>query len=298
MSRTAILLGASGILGSGFTTCLRSRPSTHLVAPTMPWGDPEGVAETLRRTLQGLPQAPTDVFWAAGTGRISASGDEMRTETRTVEMVVDLLEGPAGRGVATFFFASSAGALFGGHGSTVINSETPPSPVTAYGEEKLRQEAAVAGLSDSGACRTVVGRFSNVFGLANGWLRPKGLISVIIRSTLANQSASVFVNPDTRRDYVYAADAARMALALVDAQHDRCAVSIISQGSTLTVLDIIENVRRVTRRKVPVVFKETPETAVQPLMLAFERRKGLLATVPTSSFPAAIRVLTEGRLRQ
>jgi hypothetical protein len=95
MSRTAILLGASGILGSGFTTCLRSRPSTHLVAPTMPWGDPEGVAETLRRTLQGLPQAPTDVFWAAGTGRISASGDEMRTETRTVEMVVDLLEGPA-----------------------------------------------------------------------------------------------------------------------------------------------------------------------------------------------------------
>jgi UDP-glucose 4-epimerase len=239
-----------------------------------------------------------DLIWAAGTGRISAGGSEMRVETETVAAVMGTLGGAAGEHLRSLFYASSAGALWGGHGSTIITDETAPAPLTAYGQAKLEQEALVTALGREGICRTIIGRFSNIFGLAHGWLRPKGLVSVVVRTTLMNQAASVFVSPDTRRDYLFATDAARMALALMDPARNPADATtrIISQGSTLTVLDIIQHVGRVTRRRVPVTFRETPETALQPLTLAFAPRQGVLATVPTSSFPACIRLLSEGRL--
>ena len=215
----------------------------------------------------------------------------MRTETATVARVVSVLQGPAGASVRTMFFASSAGALFGGHGSTAIDASSTPSPLSAYGVEKLRQEGIIGRLSGVGNLRTVIGRFSNIFGLASGWLRPKGLISVVVRSALTNQSASVFVNPDTRRDYLFATDAARMSLELMTGAAGPSTVEILRQGSTMTVLDIIQHVSRVTKRRVPVVFRETPETALQPLTLSFAPRTGMLADMPTSSFPASIRVL-------
>lgn len=295
MTASVILLGGSGILGSGFRACLRPERS-RLLTPRMPWGDPSRVAAALEAVLTDLPSGPVDVIWAAGTGRISADGSEMRTETATVARVVSVLQGPAGASVRTMFFASSAGALFGGHGSTAIDASSTPSPLSAYGVEKLRQEGIIGRLSGVGNCRTVIGRFSNIFGLASGWLRPKGLISVVVRSALTNQSASVFVNPDTRRDYLFATDAARMSLELMTGAAGPSTVEILRQGSTMTVLDIIQHVSRVTKRRVPVVFRETPETALQPLTLSFAPRTGMLADVPTSSFPASIRVLAEGRL--
>lgn len=292
MRRRVVLLGSRGILGTGFRACLPEQVA-DVLTPEMPWGDPAAVTRQVKDVLAAQSE-PVDVIWAAGTGRISAEGSEMAVETHTISQITDLLAGQDGKGVKTFFFASSAGALFGGHGGGIIDDSSVPSPVTAYGVEKLRQEAIVAGLSTAGQCRAVIGRFSNIFGLADGYLRPKGLISVIVRTTLTSQSASVFVNPDTRRDYLFATDAARMSLALMDAGEPT--TRIINQGSTLTVLDIIEHVSRVTRRRVPVTFRETPESSLQPLTLAFAPRTGVLANVATASFPAAIRVVAEGRL--
>ena len=62
----------------------------------------------------------------------------------------------------------------------MIDESTPPAPITPYGREKLAQEAVVARLSEAGVMRTVACRFTNVYGLAGGRLRRKGLVPALV----------------------------------------------------------------------------------------------------------------------
>ena len=68
---------------------------------------------------------------------------------------------------------------------------------------------------------------------------------------------------------------------------------IVRAGTTMTVLDLVGSVSRVLRRRVPVVITESPESRVQPLVLRFRERSGIQATIPTTSFEAAIRSMAE-----
>jgi UDP-glucose 4-epimerase len=193
-----------------------------------------------------------------------------------------------------FLFSSSAGALYGGHGGGLIGPTTPPVPITAYGREKLAQEGIVAGLQHAGVMRAVSCRFTNIYGLAGGRLRRKGLVSVLVHSAMLRQPARLFVSPDTRRDYLYNVDAARLALAEADAATpDAAGVTIIRAGTTMTVLDLVATTSRVLRRRVPVVITESTESRVQPLVLRFHERSGIQATIPTTSFEAALRSMAE-----
>ena len=229
-------------------------------------------------------------------------------------------------------FTSSAGAIYGGHGTGVIDEATPPAPITPYGREKLAQEAIVAQLSEAGVMRSVVCRFTNVYGLADGRLRRKGLVPALVESAMLRQPVRLFVSPDTRRDYLFNVDAARLALAEADAatggawvaDPDAAAypagvaraaanpdgrgelsgaraaesarasrVVIVRAGSTMTVLDLVASTSRALRRRVPVVITESPESRVQPLVLRFRERSGIQATIPTTSFEAALRSMAE-----
>ena len=130
---------------------------------------------------------------------------------------------------------------------------------------------------------------------------------------MLREPVRLFVSPDTRRDYLFNVDAARLALAEVDAGAStevgvamgeavspRAAVraraprvALVRAGTSMTVLDLVGSVSRVLRRRVPVVITESPESRVQPLVLRFRERSGIQATIPTTSFEAAIRTMAE-----
>ena len=89
-----------------------------------------------------LRDAPVSVIWAAGVGHTGASVDAMHAETAAVQsMCAAIAQLPtASRARVSVLFASSAGALYGGHGNSEISESDLPCPVTAYGREKLAQE--------------------------------------------------------------------------------------------------------------------------------------------------------------
>ena len=156
-------------------------------------------------------------MWAAGTGTVGASEEAMAAETETLTAVVEALAGAVRPNPDNcLLFTSSAGAIYGGHGTGVIDEATPPAPITPYGREKLAQEAIVARLAEAGVMRTVSCRFTNVYGLAGGRLRRKGLVPAVVEAAMLRQPVRLFVSPDTRRDYLFNVDAARLALAEVD----------------------------------------------------------------------------------
>jgi UDP-glucose 4-epimerase len=312
-----LVAGSSGVLGSGFCEVLRAR-GEPFVRMQLSWDEPDRVAAQVvaywHEAQRTRPDEPITLVWAAGRGSVAAEAEAMAAETETLRRVVGAVsEGvrPApGDGV---LFASSAGALYGGHRGGVIGDTTPPAPITPYGREKLLQEGIVAQLAEGGVMRVISCRFTNVFGLAGGRLRPRGLVAALAHSAMVRQPARIFVTPDTRRDYLYNLDAARLALAEVDAgvgaavdaprtgagrwnDVDAAAAQgpqarIIRAGTTMTVLDLIGSISRVLRRRVPVVITESAESRVQPRELHFRPRGGVQAAVPTTSFAAAIRVM-------
>jgi UDP-glucose 4-epimerase len=367
-----LIAGATGVLGSGFVDVLRRRGEPY-VAMQVPWGDPSGAAERVvsywRAAEEAAPESPITLVWAAGTGTVGASDAAMAAETATLAAVVEALAGavwpdPANR----LLFTSSAGAIYGGHGTGVIDESTTPAPITPYGREKLAQEALVAQLAEAGVIGAVVCRFTNVYGLADGRLRRKGLVPALVEAAMLRQPVRLFVSPDTRRDYLFNVDAARLALAEVEGAtagttagavqgaatagatgalamgavegaaagaaagttagagavesavaaadaraHEHWGVrvasspggvraigsatdlrmAIVRSGQTATVLDLVGSVSRVLRRRVPVVITESPENRVQPLVLRFRERRGIQATIPTTSFEAAVRSMAE-----
>jgi nucleoside-diphosphate-sugar epimerase len=318
-----LIAGATGVLGSGFVDVLRRRGEPY-IAMKVPWGDPSRAAERVvsewRAAEEASPGSPITLVWAAGTGTVGASEEAMAAETETLAAVVGALVGAVRPDpLNQLLFTSSAGALYGGHGTGVIDEFTPPAPITPYGREKLAQEALVAQLSEAGVMGTVVSRFTNVYGLADGRLRRKGLVPALVEAAMLRQPVRLFVSPDTRRDYLFNVDAARLALAEVDwavpagvgasteagtamgeAVSPRAAVrapaprvALVRAGTSTTVLDLVGSVSRVLRRRVPVVITESPESRVQPLVLRFRERTGIQATIPTTSFEAAIRTMAE-----
>jgi nucleoside-diphosphate-sugar epimerase len=293
-----LIAGASGVLGSGFCEVLDARGEAF-TRMTLPWHEPDQVADRVvdhwRAAEAADPRAAITLVWAAGTGTVAAPGAAMAAETEVLRAVASALKERVQPDLANcFLFSSSAGALYGGHGGGLIGPTTPPAPITAYGWEKLVQEGIVAGLQHAGVMRAVSCRFTNIYGLAGGRLRRKGLVSVLVHSALLRQPARLFVSPDTRRDYLYNVDAARLALAEADAATpDAAGVTIVRAGATMTVLDLVATTSRVLRRRVPVVITESPESRVQPLVLRFHERSGIQATIPTTSFEAALRSMAE-----
>jgi nucleoside-diphosphate-sugar epimerase len=265
---TYVLLGGGGILGTGFREALGREDEVVRVRPL--WGRPTDVSAEVRDVLADLP-GPVTVIWAAGVGQIGAHEDVMRSETATVEALCTILGGREED--VSFLFASSAGALFGGHGTSVIEPGDTPSPITSYGHEKLQQEAAVQRLAERG-CRVIICRYSNLYGLADGWLTARGLVSTALRATRLRQPMIVYVSADTRRDLVYNVDAARESLALLADADVGVTTALVAAGETRTVAEILGLVGRVSGRRVPATYAERPETRVQPRALRFRLDEG------------------------
>jgi UDP-glucose 4-epimerase len=294
-----LVAGGTGVLGSGFVDVLRRR-GEDVIAMQLPWGEPlaaaDRVVEYWRAAEAARPGAPITLVWAAGTGTIGASAQAMAVETQTLAAVVEGLAGAVRRPnpANCLLFTSSAGAIYGGHGAGLIDESTAPSPITPYGHHKLAQEELVARLSETGTMRTVACRLTNVYGLAGGRMRRKGLVPALVDAAMLRQPVRLFVSPDTRRDYLFHTDAARLALAEAEAASaEGSATVVIRAGRTMTILDLVASVSRVLRRRVPVVMSESPESRVQPLVLRFREREGVQAAIPMTSFEAAVRSMVE-----
>lgn len=266
-----VLVGGGGILGSALAEVVTAQGADlRRVQPT--WTSPAAVEQSLGAELpRHVVPDGTVLLWAAGVGHVGASAASLEAETRGLRALASAVRSLPDAHAAglTVVFASSAGALFGGHGSAVVDEGTPPSPISAYGEEKLVQERLLEQLAQQTGCRVVACRISNLFGLAQGRLSARGLVSTAVRCTRLRQPMTVFVSPDTRRDYVYSRDAAALALHLGRTAPAGFSTALLRDGRSRTVAQVLALVGSVVRRRVPATYAERPETRLQPRVLRF-----------------------------
>ena len=193
-----------------------------------------------------------------------------------------LLESMLATGVNRLVFSSTA-ACYGEPKSTPILEDAPLEPTNPYGESKLLVEHMLRWLNQIHGLRYASLRYFNVAGAVAGYgeaHEPEThLIPLVLDVALGRRPSIKIFGSDypTKdgtcvRDYIHVedlADAHLLALSALDANSKL--IYNIGNGQGFTVREVVESVRRVTGRNIPV--DEQPRRAGDPAVLVASSEK-------------------------
>jgi UDP-glucose 4-epimerase len=193
--------------------------------------------------------------------------EPMKYYVNNVSHTIRLLERMVESGCRRFILSSSA-AIFGEPETTPILEDAPKRPTNPYGRTKLMMEQALADLAAAGTLDYVALRYFNAAGAdpkgrAGELHDPETHLIPILLEVAAGQRPALSVcgtdypTPDGTcvRDYVHVSDLAQAhLLALRHLAEGRGSASFnLGNGAGHSVNEVVEAVRRVTGRPVPVV---------------------------------------------
>jgi UDP-glucose 4-epimerase len=194
-----------------------------------------------------------------------------------------VLEAMLAEGVNRFVFSSTA-ALYGNPARTPIQEEDALQPTNAYGESKLLVERMLEWFHRIHGLRYASLRYFNAAGAAGPERgeahQPEShLVPRLMKVALGQQKhieifGTDYPTPDGTcvRDYIHVSDLAAAHLLALDAlERAGRLIYNLGNGQGFTVREVIEGVRRVTRRAIPVV--ESPRRDGDPAVLIASSEK-------------------------
>lgn len=294
------ILGAGGLLGSSLAQLSSNRFEVFDASP-IDWSSSaagEAIDQEARRFADLTGDRPGYVAWCAGVGVVGSQSEALERETRSFESLLSALPS-----TCSLFLASSAGGVFGSRAGGPICESSPASPMSEYGENKLRQEALAARWAAESGGRTVVGRIANLYGPGQSLDKPQGLISQACFATLTRRHVNIFVPLDTVRDYIYVDDAAAMIADLLIAggggSPGTTLMKIVASSQSISIGGLIGEIRRVLGRPPSVMAIPSGHRRYQGSVLSF--RSQVLRSLDRRALtplPVGIAATADGLRRQ
>lgn len=273
----AWVFGSNGLLGAALCRALSSN-GTELFFPAerFCWDSSHELSAQITAAVKVFASLVGEadrweIYWAAGVGTMSSSADAFAPETRTLSLVLQLLESeprlmPVSGALA---FASSAGAIYAGSSEDIITENTAPTPTTDYARAKLGQEDQIRSFAfANNGMAALIARISTLYGPGQTAGKQQGLLSHIARSILRNQPIQIYVPYDIIRDYIAADDAAAAMVTALRTASEKSSVltKIIASEQPVTIAEIVSIFKRISRRAPRIV------TSVSKLSRFYSRR--------------------------
>ena len=215
MSTLSWIVGRGGLLGSAIERAIG--PGTWHPEYPFPWSDPSALRNSISHAVRGFQTSVTEnlfdswtIYWCAGSGVVGTSAEHLAAETTAFISFLDQLGNALSRlPNGQVFLASSAGGVYGGSTGRPLTEATLPRPISSYGYAKLEQEEILGNWAqEQPSVSTLIGRLSNLYGLAQRLDKPQGLISHMSRCLIFRSPIRIYVPLDTIRDYLFSDDAA------------------------------------------------------------------------------------------
>jgi UDP-glucose 4-epimerase len=196
---------------------------------------------------------------------------------------------------ATFFegirgktvVVSSTAAVYGEPVSLPISEDHLKVPTNPYGHTKLALEHM---LKDFGARLTVL-RYFNAGGADEDHRVETHLIPNVVRAALSGMPVTVYGDGSNIRDFVHVDDLARAHVLALEAP----GTYNLGSGSGKTVLEVIEVARRVTGKRIDVVFEPARPGDPKSLVADISRARRCLGWSPTRTLEDMIASTLEWR---
>lgn len=207
----ALLIGADSFVGRHLADHLRAVGTPFVGSRRTPRaGEPACdllIPEQVERLLRSA--RPRCVFLCAGLTNRDSADDMFRLHERaTGDLLGAVARHCAGAVVVLFGSAAEYGAV--AEAALPVTEDTPPRPLSPYGQSKLAQYRVACRLAREHGLRVHVVRPFNVLGPGLG---PHHLVPSLIARLRAAKRAGSFgpfpvSNPDATRDWVHARDLA------------------------------------------------------------------------------------------
>jgi UDP-glucose 4-epimerase len=275
------IVGAGGLLGSQLRAALsRQFPQTRFWQPApvhFSWTEPARLSDELGHAVASFAAAARRhgdswaLLWCAGKGAVSSPAAALEPEWSGWARLLELLGRTLGDTRGQVFLASSAGGIYGGNRQEFLTEETLPQPNSEYGVHKLRMEGALRDWTDAHAnVSCLIGRISTLYGPGQDLRKPQGLISHLSRCLIHRQRVNIYVQLDTRRDYLFVGDCAQQIAACLDrlaSEPSRLLLKIFASERLTSVAEIIGIFFRTTKHRPLIASRQAPTT--QAISLKF-----------------------------
>jgi UDP-glucose 4-epimerase len=256
-----LVTGGCGFIGRAVVGAFRRRGMAVTVADREPPVDEiDGVTylkgdlnDPAMREAAVAPGTAGIVHLAARTSVLRSVEHPTETYADNVAVTQELLELARARDVGRFLMAST-NAVVGDVGAATITADLPLRPLTPYGATKAACEMLLSGYAGAYGMTTCALRFTNVYG--PGMLHKDSFVPRMMRAALSGEGVRVYGDGEQRRDLVHVDDVVAGTLSAWDSGYTGRA--IIGSGRSVSVLEMIETVRRVTGRGLPAEHVPAP----------------------------------------
>lgn len=268
-----VVTGGAGFIGRHVVRALRSAGAVVTVADRHRSPDVDTILGDLREPgaqAGAVPAGTTGVVHlAALTSVLESTRRPVEVYETNVAVTAALLERARQVGVGRFLLAST-NAVTGDVGDRVIDETLAPRPLTPYGATKAAGEMLLSGYAGYGLATCAL-RLTNVYG--PGMDAKDSFIPRLMRAALTGEGVQVYGDGTQRRDLVHVADVCRGLLAAW--RGAATGPLVVGSGRSVSVLDIVAAVRRVTGRPVPVAHVPAQRGEMPAVVVAIDRARAL-----------------------
>jgi UDP-glucose 4-epimerase len=243
-----LVTGGSGFIGRHVVSQLAASGNQVRVIDLRLHRDPEvdlvqgDIADpaALSQAFEGGMDAV--VHLAAVTSVLKSIEQPELTYSTNVEGTHRLLEAARQAGVTALAFAST-NAVTGPMQAPKIREDAVLKPLTPYGATKAAGEMLMSAYTASYGVRCVPIRLTNVYG--PGMELKDSIVARLMRAILTGGHFEIYGDGTQVRDYVHAHDVVQ-AIELALTNDEWTSPVIIGAGVSLSVLKVVDEVRRVT----------------------------------------------------
>jgi nucleoside-diphosphate-sugar epimerase len=243
-------------------------------------------AEVCTRAAQGA----SAVFHLAGMASVGDSvADPLCSHEVNLTGTLQMLLAARNAGVRRFVLSSSTSVY--GNADTVPTSETQPiRPLSPYASQKATGEMYCRNFFELYGLETVILRYFNVFGprqsIYSGYA---AAIPKFVHAAISGSSPIVYGDGLQTRDFVYAGNVAAANFLAATADGVAGETFNIGSGVSISLLDLLEELRNITGGALTPEFREMRPGDVRHSRADISRARAMLGYEPSISLEEGLR---------